>query len=143
MNVDILKMPHMRLEEQSTGARRYQDMEGGSVQVSGGAPSQVCCLGGLRPLFHTPLLLCLFSESIKMRQKAKEQNEAYIRRRNHQHVYLIANAPPRLRHRACARVRAGTLDTAPACGGNVVSFGSGVDLRLEVWASVHRLFQTR
>lgn len=36
------QMPHMRLEEQATGARRYQDVErGGSVQVSGGATAQV------------------------------------------------------------------------------------------------------
>ncbi len=36
------QMPHMRLEEQASGARRYQDVErGGSVQVSGGAPVQV------------------------------------------------------------------------------------------------------
>eukprot|EP00903_Cladosiphon_okamuranus_P005612 g5581.t3 len=35
------EMPHMRLEEQAAGARRYQDVEhGGSLQVSGGAPSQ-------------------------------------------------------------------------------------------------------
>ncbi|CAN0445706.1 unnamed protein product, partial [Ectocarpus sp. 12 AP-2014] len=30
------EMPHMQVEEQSMGARRYQDVERGSVQVSGG-----------------------------------------------------------------------------------------------------------
>lgn len=38
----LFQMPHMRMEEQQMGARRYQDVErGGSVQGGGNAAAQV------------------------------------------------------------------------------------------------------